>query len=159
MSTSLGDKVKKIRKNDGLTQLKFCEKVDMKLGTLKGYELNQSEVSSLSLIKIGSHPDYKKYALWLISDSTDPENGQIAPGDLEPEQTKKAAQLKQEEYEAQAAKVITDALMMFCYLDWFTAHTDKMEFDDCAKLLLKDLQPVINQRFDTDQKIQAIKSA
>ncbi|MCL1123335.1 helix-turn-helix domain-containing protein [Shewanella surugensis] len=159
MSITLGEKFKLIRETFGLSQVKFAEKLEISLSSYKKYESGFQEVGRPALQKVASDPDCVKYALWLVADITNPEAGQIAPGDTEPEQAKVAAQLKQEEYEAQAAKVLTDALMMFCYLDWFTPNKDKMNFDDCAKLLLKDLQPVINQRFETNQKIQAIKSA
>jgi hypothetical protein len=48
---------------------------------------------------------------------------------------------------------------MFCHLDWFVPNTDKVDFDDCGKIILKDLRPVIESRYQTTSNATEIKSA
>lgn len=76
----LGQKLKEVRLTERLTQTEICEVTGIKLGTWKGYEYGtRKEVSSLELLKITMHPRFKKYALWLVTDETAPECGQISP--------------------------------------------------------------------------------
>lgn len=76
----LGQKLKEIRLTERLTQAEFCEIADIKLATWKGYEYGlRASVSSIELLKVTKHPRFKRYALWLVTDETAPECGQISP--------------------------------------------------------------------------------
>ncbi|MCU7215129.1 MULTISPECIES: helix-turn-helix domain-containing protein [Pseudomonas] len=76
----LGQKLKEIRLTERLTQSEICEVTGIKLGTWKGYEYGaRKEVSSGELLKITTHPRFMKYALWLVTDQTAPDCGQISP--------------------------------------------------------------------------------
>ncbi|MBL5901424.1 helix-turn-helix transcriptional regulator [Lelliottia amnigena] len=75
----LSEKIRKIRISEGLTQAKFCEITQLPMGTLKRYEGGKSEPSVGALLHITQHPMFKKYALWLTTDETAPEIGQISP--------------------------------------------------------------------------------
>lgn len=76
----LFEKLKEIRLKEGLTQAAFCETTGIKLSTWKSYELKRrAEVSSLELLKLTTHPRFMKYALWLVTDTTCPECGQVSP--------------------------------------------------------------------------------
>ncbi|HFH3052944.1 TPA: XRE family transcriptional regulator [Pseudomonas aeruginosa] len=72
-----------MRLAERLTQVEFCELTGISLPTWKGYEYGKSKsVSSIELLKITSHPRFKKYALWLVADETAPDCGQISPVQL-----------------------------------------------------------------------------
>jgi len=76
----LGLKLKEVRLTERLTQTEICEITGVYLNTWKGYEYGRSKsVSSVELLKITMHPRFKKYALWLVTDETAPECGQISP--------------------------------------------------------------------------------
>jgi transcriptional regulator with XRE-family HTH domain len=76
----LGSKLKEVRLTERLTQSEICEISGIKLETWKGYEYGRSKsVSSLELLKITTHPRFRKYALWLVTDEVAPECGQISP--------------------------------------------------------------------------------
>lgn len=76
---NITEKIKAIRKAEGLTQATFCEISKIPLSTLKNYEGGHTEPSVNTLLLITSNPRFKKYALWLTTDETAPEAGQIAP--------------------------------------------------------------------------------
>lgn len=66
-----------------MTQKKFAEMVGMPLISLKNYELERSaSVRSENLLKITTHSQFQKYALWLVSDDFDNKVEQIAPPEL-----------------------------------------------------------------------------
>lgn len=76
---NITEKIKAIRKAEGLTQATFCEISKIPLSTLKNYEGGHTEPSVNNLLLITSNPRFKKYALWLTTGETAPEAGQIAP--------------------------------------------------------------------------------
>lgn len=79
-SISLGQKIKEIRKAEGFTQAKFGEAVSLSTDGVKSIELGRSKnISSETLLNITNHPDFSKYALWLMTDQVNPEGGQISP--------------------------------------------------------------------------------
>ncbi|MGF2654934.1 helix-turn-helix transcriptional regulator [Serratia marcescens] len=73
------DKLKAIRKAEGISQSQFCQLIDLPLPTIKKYESESYSPSIQNLMKITKHPRFKKYALWLTTDETAPEVGQISP--------------------------------------------------------------------------------
>ncbi|WP_339433290.1 helix-turn-helix transcriptional regulator [Pseudomonas sp. EA_65y_Pfl2_P78] len=76
----LGQKLKEVRLTERLTQTEICDIAGIKLETWKGYEYGRrASVSSTELLKITMHPRFKRYALWLVTDETAPEIGQISP--------------------------------------------------------------------------------
>ncbi|WP_024602866.1 helix-turn-helix transcriptional regulator [Pseudoalteromonas sp. TB41] len=143
MSTSLGDKIKLIRGTTGLNQIKFSELVGIGISSYKKYESGNRDVGAQSLLSIANHPQFKKYALWLITGETNPAAGQFAPGDVIDE----LGLLNEEEFEEQFIDTSIKSLMMFFHLDWFRVNPDKkIDINDCGKLLLKDLKPIIDAR-------------
>lgn len=76
---NITEKIKAIRKAEGLTQATFCEISKIPLSTLKNYEGGHAEPSVSTLLLLTSNPRFKKYALWLTTGETAPEAGQIAP--------------------------------------------------------------------------------
>ena len=75
----LSEKIKALREAEGLSQSKFCEIIELPLSTLKKYEGGNFEPGGTALLKITMHPTFQKYALWLMTDKTAPQAGQIAP--------------------------------------------------------------------------------
>ncbi|MDC9588577.1 helix-turn-helix transcriptional regulator [Xenorhabdus sp. XENO-10] len=76
---NMSQKIRAIRKAEGLTQIKFCELTDIPLSTLKNYEGDHSSPGLSTILQITNHPKFEKYTLWLMTDKTAPESGQISP--------------------------------------------------------------------------------
>ncbi len=79
MSTIFGEKIRLIRKEEGLTQPEFAEITGISLNTIKNFEVKGREITSQNLLIITNHPRFQKYALWLMTDQVAPEAGQISP--------------------------------------------------------------------------------
>ncbi len=77
MKTS--EKLRAIRKAEGLTQAKFCEISGVALSSLKNYEGGHKEPGLQIVKQIVNCAPFKKYTLWLMTDETAPEAGQISP--------------------------------------------------------------------------------
>ncbi|HGJ5883939.1 helix-turn-helix domain-containing protein [Arsenophonus sp.] len=75
----MSEKLKKIRKAEGLTQVKFCEISGIALGTLKNYEGGHQEPGIQVVSQVTHNPRFKKYTMWLMADEINPEAGQIEP--------------------------------------------------------------------------------
>ncbi|UUE36535.1 helix-turn-helix domain-containing protein [Pectobacterium aroidearum] len=76
---NMGQKIRAIRKAEGLTQAKFCEIIGMALSTLKNYEGGHAEPGLQSIMLLTKCRQFEKYTLWLMTDKTAEEAGQIAP--------------------------------------------------------------------------------
>jgi DNA-binding XRE family transcriptional regulator len=159
MSTSISKKIKLIRSELGLNQDNFAELIGIPSGSFKKYESESREMGLATFQKITTHPDCQKYALWLVSDKTAPESGQVAPGDIEPEQARKNEALSQEEFDKNFIKTVGDSLLMFCHLGWFTPDLDnKKVFDDSSTIILKDVRSLIEGHYKTTDST-SVKSA
>lgn len=82
MNTSSRDhaqKLRQIRKAEGLTQSTFAEMIGIALSTVKNYESGQREVGLAIIDVVLKHARFEKYTLWLMSGKTAPVAGQIAP--------------------------------------------------------------------------------
>lgn len=75
----MSQKLRAIRKAEGLTQAKFCEMTGLALSTLKNYEGDHREPGLQVMLQITNSLLFKKYTLWLMTDETAPEAGQISP--------------------------------------------------------------------------------
>ncbi|QLG95739.1 helix-turn-helix transcriptional regulator [Pseudomonas yamanorum] len=73
------EKLKAIRSREGVTQSEFCEMVGMSINSYKKYEASFYEMGYGALRKLLGHPRFMKYTLWLMTDQTAPECGQISP--------------------------------------------------------------------------------
>ena len=84
MLTSLGHKLKQIRDKEGLSRTQFFDLTGIPTNTLKNWESGKNKtVASDKLELITRNPILKKYSLWLVTDETAPESGQISPTDNE----------------------------------------------------------------------------
>lgn len=79
MSTSYDEKLKAIRLSEGLTQSQLAELTGIGLSTIKNYETKLKEVGLTVIERVLAAPQLQKYTLWLMTDQTAPESGQIAP--------------------------------------------------------------------------------
>ncbi|HBV6966011.1 TPA: helix-turn-helix transcriptional regulator [Klebsiella pneumoniae] len=75
----LSEKIKAIRTAEGLSQNELCEIIGLSRSTLAKYESGKFEPGGNALIKYTGHPRFQKYTLWLMTDKTAPQAGQIAP--------------------------------------------------------------------------------
>ncbi len=76
---NLAQKLRAIRKAEGLTQAKFCEISGIALGTVKNYEGGHQEPGINVVMQVTHSKQFEKYTLWLMTDKTAPQAGQIAP--------------------------------------------------------------------------------
>lgn len=76
---NLAQKLRAIRKAEGFTQAKFSEISGIAKGTIKNYESGQQEPGIQVVLQITQSKLFEKYALWLMTDKTAPQAGQIAP--------------------------------------------------------------------------------
>lgn len=66
---SLSDKIKLLRKREGLTQQAFCDLIDVKKSTISNFESGARDtMTSDTLMKIANHSRFLPYAMWLIVD-------------------------------------------------------------------------------------------
>ncbi|PSJ46854.1 helix-turn-helix domain-containing protein [Zobellella taiwanensis] len=78
--TSLvGKKIRQIREAMGLSRPKFAELLQVPPTTLKNYELGYREVGGAFLVALAQHPELHRYTLWLLSDRTLVDAGQVSP--------------------------------------------------------------------------------
>ena len=75
----ISQKIKAVRQAEKVTQQQLSDLAGISLSTLKKIEAGYQEPSVTTLSKITKHASFSKYALWLISDKTLPEAGQISP--------------------------------------------------------------------------------
>ncbi|EPK1685560.1 helix-turn-helix domain-containing protein [Klebsiella aerogenes] len=73
------EKLKAIRKAEGLSQTAFCQLLDMSISSVKKYETGIIEPGGSVLMHILQHQRFQKYTLWVMSGKTAPQAGQIAP--------------------------------------------------------------------------------
>ncbi|AYH25807.1 transcriptional regulator [Pectobacterium parmentieri] len=75
----ISQKLRAIRKAEGLTQAKFSEISGVAIGTVKNYEGGHQEPGIQVILQVTNTRQLEKYTLWLMTDKTAPEAGQIAP--------------------------------------------------------------------------------
>lgn len=79
LSRSHAEKLKLIRKAEGLTQATFANEVGLGLSTVRNYETGQREVGLSIVDKVINHPRFEKYMMWLMNGKTSEAAGQISP--------------------------------------------------------------------------------
>ena len=76
----MGEKICVIRDTEGLTRQQLFVLTGIPAGISKYYETGRVESSGSNvLLKITLPPHFAKYTLWLMTDNTAPEAGQIDP--------------------------------------------------------------------------------
>ncbi|WP_194430760.1 helix-turn-helix domain-containing protein [Pectobacterium carotovorum] len=79
MSRNYAEKLRQIRKAEGLTQKDFSELTGVALGTIKKYETGHQPARAEVLESVIEVHMFEKYALWLMTDKTAPTAGQVSP--------------------------------------------------------------------------------
>lgn len=79
MSRNYADKLRQIRKAEGLTQAVFAQQTGVSLSTIKSYETGHQSARAETVEKVISTQPFEKYTLWLMTDKTAPVAGQISP--------------------------------------------------------------------------------
>lgn len=79
MSIDYSEKLLLIRKAEQLTQQNFAHLTNISLSTIKNYESGQQAARASTVESVIQTERFKKYALWLMTNSTAPESGQISP--------------------------------------------------------------------------------
>ncbi|MBF6635586.1 helix-turn-helix transcriptional regulator [Rouxiella silvae] len=79
MSIDTSEKLKLIRESERLNRKEFSEVTGVPYSSLSSYETRSKSMGLDAAMKILSHPQFKKYTLWFMSDQIAPESGQIAP--------------------------------------------------------------------------------
>lgn len=125
----LKDKIKLIRTSHSYTQLKFSEKLDMPMTSLRKYESGQREPSGKALLKIIE--TFPQHALWLTTGDVIPEGGQVAPGDETPKMS--GAGVPEELLNTAFEKAITTSIS----LGWLTAKPE-IQFSMLSDLMRHD---------------------
>ncbi len=77
--SSMGEKFRLIRNAEGMTRQQFADAVGLSYNTVTNYETRGKQATEGVLVKVATNPRFKKYALWLLTDDTAPEIGQISP--------------------------------------------------------------------------------
>ncbi|GFZ84087.1 transcriptional regulator [Pseudohongiella nitratireducens] len=75
----IGEKIKKMREAESLSQFNFAVETGINMGTLRHYEAGRTVPGGKELLKITQNPTFTKYTLWLMTGQTAPEAGQISP--------------------------------------------------------------------------------
>ncbi|EAW1477920.1 helix-turn-helix transcriptional regulator [Salmonella enterica] len=78
-SSDRGQKLREIRKAEGLTQQQFSDLTGISLSTIKNYERGQYDVGLKVLDAVFELERFEKYMMWLMKGVAKPELGQIAP--------------------------------------------------------------------------------
>lgn len=77
MSTLTGKKIRQIRESLGLGRQEFCDQTGIAKGTLVHIETGKHE-PNLKAVKAITNV-WPEYTMWLMTDTTIPEAGQISP--------------------------------------------------------------------------------
>lgn len=137
MSSHVGDKLKLVRNALGLSQAKFCELLDIGIGGYKKYEIGLSEPGYSVIEKFANHGQTKMFIQWLLTDTTNPNAGQISPSDKMP------LSVNSSSLEDQFVDAVSDSILMFGYFDWITINKDKIDLDACGKYVFQKVAPII----------------
>lgn len=80
-SMTVAEKMMCIREEEMLNKRQASEIMGIPYSTLLKYETGKAMPSSDVLMRILQLPQFTKYALWVMTDLTAPEAGQVAPSD------------------------------------------------------------------------------
>jgi len=153
MSISFANKLKLIRTALGKSPQFFADILEIPVDQYQAYETGEREICASELKAISSHPECLRYTLWLMTDQTNALAGQIAPGDPSPLKLAKQEEDKNS-FDYQFIQTTEEALQLFCQLDWFIPNTKTANFNDCARLLLKDLKGVIELHYQSKDELK-----
>lgn len=79
LSIDYSEKLRLLRKSEGLTQQEFSDITGLGLSTIKKYETGQKIAGIASVERVINVDQYKKYTMWILLDEVSPASGQVAP--------------------------------------------------------------------------------
>ncbi|EAB8055698.1 XRE family transcriptional regulator [Salmonella enterica subsp. enterica serovar Agona] len=79
MSIDYAEKLRQIRKAEGLTQAAFAQQTGVSLSTIKSYETGHQPARAETVEKVINTQLFEKYTLWLMTGKTAPIAGQVSP--------------------------------------------------------------------------------
>lgn len=77
--SNMGEKIRLMRKAEGMTRKELAKLIDVSYGSLTNYETKGVLTTETILLKLTNHPRFQKYALWLMTGKTSEAAGQISP--------------------------------------------------------------------------------
>lgn len=72
-------RLKAVIKEERFTQKEFATEMDIPLRTIEEYVAGRSKPSGDLFMKLGAHQRFRKYTMWLLTGSVEPNSGQICP--------------------------------------------------------------------------------
>ncbi|EBX9425279.1 XRE family transcriptional regulator [Salmonella enterica subsp. enterica serovar Mikawasima] len=78
-SRDYSQKLRKVRKAEGLTQKEFADLAGLSLSTIRNYESGQKTARAEIMESVLQVQRFEKYTMWILHDKTFPQAGQIAP--------------------------------------------------------------------------------
>ncbi|WP_174888573.1 helix-turn-helix domain-containing protein [Candidatus Williamhamiltonella defendens] len=152
LSIDHGKKLKAVRLSEGMTQIEFSHALGIGLGTIKNYEAGIRGVGLVILDRVTNHPKFSKYTLWLMTNSTTPEYGQIAPDllDSEADKVKEGGRLsrKTEEVVEQISSQKPNMQLIISCIE----NLDDNELQQLAKLLSRRGTMLLLELLDLDNQ-------
>ncbi|MDE1489869.1 helix-turn-helix domain-containing protein [Xenorhabdus bovienii] len=79
MSIDYGKKLREIRKAEKLTQKSMSDITGIALSAIRNYETQDVSVGISIVERVLAVDIFRKYTLWLMTDTTAPEAGQVSP--------------------------------------------------------------------------------
>ncbi|HEC7605828.1 TPA: helix-turn-helix domain-containing protein [Salmonella enterica subsp. enterica serovar Reading] len=78
-SRDYSQKLRKVRKAEGLTQKEFADLTGLSLSTIRNYESGQKTARAEIMESVLQVQRFEKYTMWILHDKTLPQAGQVAP--------------------------------------------------------------------------------
>mgnify|MGYP001183595793 CR=1 FL=1 len=76
---SFGQRLKSVIKEEGLTQREFSEEVGVALRALEEYINERRKPSGDLFMRLSENQRFRKYTMWLLSGTVEPDAGQVCP--------------------------------------------------------------------------------
>ncbi|KZN36218.1 helix-turn-helix domain-containing protein [Pseudoalteromonas luteoviolacea] len=141
MSTSFATRLKQLRVSLEESQISFSEILDIPTASYRKYEKGEREPTLSVIEKFFSHPLTEKHACWLITGQERPN----ATTSTQSNQSQNMTQSYDKDFESQFLKAAKESLLFICHLGWFKRGKE-VNFENCGKILLRDLQPFLDKR-------------
>lgn len=77
MSINISEKLRQIRETENQSRQEFSEKIGKSKDTITNYEVRKSTPRTELIVEVLKV--WPEYTLWLMTDKTEPEVGQISP--------------------------------------------------------------------------------
>ncbi|BBG60516.1 helix-turn-helix domain-containing protein [Providencia rustigianii] len=79
MSRDYGQKLRKIRLHEGLTQKAMSDLTGITISAIKGYETQGAKVGISIIERVLEVEKFQKYMMWLMTNKTNEALGQVSP--------------------------------------------------------------------------------